>query len=332
MASALPTVDALLDGSVGFAVPLTTRFRGIRVRQGLLLHGPFGWAEFAPFPEYDANEGARWLAAAIESGWIGWPQPVRSTVPVNAIIPAVDPESASTMTRMSGCATAKVKVGETNQSIDEDTARVAAVRDALGPQGRLRIDANGAWSTEEAIHALKALEEFDLEYVEQPCGSLVECAAVRRVVDIAIAIDEGVRKAPDPHHVVGLREAADVLVLKAAPLGGIRPALAVADTYGLPCVVSSAIDTSVGLSAGLALAAAMPDLPFACGLGSGQLVIADVTSQRVMPELGELAVRSAPPDPDTVLAVAMPPRDLAAWRYRLSEAYSCLTDFPGGAG
>ena len=118
---------------------------------------------------------------------------------------------------------------------------------------------------------------------------------MRRVVDIAIAIDEGVRKAPDPHHVVGLREAADVLVLKAAPLGGIRPALAVADTYGLPCVVSSAVDTSVGLSAGLALAAAMPDLPFACGLGSGQLVIADVTSQRVLPERGELAVRSTPP-------------------------------------
>ncbi|MFL6288725.1 MAG: o-succinylbenzoate synthase [Actinomycetes bacterium] len=332
MASALPSVDALLDGSVGFTVPLTTRFRGTQVRQGLLLHGPIGWAEFAPFGEYDAKESARWLSAAIESGWIGWPQPVRSTVPVNAIIPAVDPERAAALTRQSGCSTAKVKVGETDQSIAEDIARVAAVREALGPQGRVRIDANGAWSTEEAIYALEALQEFDLEYVEQPCGSLVECAAVRRVVDMPVAIDEGVRKAPDPHHVIGLREAADVLVLKAAPLGGIRPALAVADTYGLPCVVSSAIDTSVGLAAGLALAAALPQLSFACGLGSGQLLIADVTSHRVMPELGKLTVRPTSPDPDTVLAVAMSPRDLAAWRYRLSEAYSCLTESPGGAG
>jgi O-succinylbenzoate synthase len=328
----MPTVDELLDGAIGFAAPLMTHFRGTRVRQGLLLRGPVGWGEFAPFPEYGADESARWLAAAIEAAWIGWPSAVRDSILVNAIVPAVSPDLAATIVRASGCSTVKVKVAEPGQSIDEDAARVAAVRDALGPLGRVRVDANGAWSTENAVRALKTLQEFELEYVEQPCATLVECAALRRMVDIAVAIDEGVRKADDPHRVLGLREAADVLVLKVAPLGGVRPALAVAETYQLPCVVSSALDTSVGLTAGLALAAALPELPFACGLGSGQLLIGDVTRDRVVPEHGELAVRSSAPDPDTVMAVAMSPRDLAAWRYRLSEAYSCLTDSPGGAG
>jgi O-succinylbenzoate synthase len=330
MSSALPPVDELLDGAVGFAVPLATRFRGTSTRQGLLLRGPAGWAEFAPFPEYDVNESARWLAAAIESGWIGWPAPLRRAVSVNAIIPSIDPEDAAAMTRESGCSTAKVKVAEPGQTIHDDAARVAAVRDALGSEGRIRVDANGGWSTEEAIRALDVLAGLEIEYVEQPCQSLVECAAVRRMVDVPVAIDEGIRKVPDPHNVVGLREAADVLVLKAAPLGGVGPAMAVAETHGIPCVVSSALDTSVGLTAGLALAAALPELSFACGLGSGQLSIGDVTRDRVLPERGELTVRSAAPDPDTVMAVAMSPRHLAAWHHRLAQAYSCLTDSPGG--
>ena len=326
MASALPGVDELLYGAVGFAVPLRHRFRETHVRQGLLLMGPQGWAEFAPFPEYGPSETARWLAAAIEAGWIGWPEPTRSTVPVNAIVPAVDADRAAELVAASGCSTAKVKVGERGQSLDDDVARVAAVRDALGDEGGLRIDANGAWSVEQAISALEALSPSDLEYVEQPCASLVECAALRRVVDVRIAIDEGVRQAPDPQHVVGLREAADVLVLKAPPLGGVRPALAVALTYDLPCVVSSALDTSVGLAAGLALAAALPELPYACGLGSGQLLIADVTRKRLRPDSGVLDVVSVAPDPDSVMAVAMSPTDLAAWRVRLAEAHACLTD------
>jgi O-succinylbenzoate synthase len=326
----MPTVDELLDGAFGYAVPLKTPFRETRVRQGLLLHGPVGWSEFAPFPEYGVEESSRWLAAAIEAAWIGWPDAVRDRVTVNAIVPAVAPENAAEIVRASGCATVKVKVAGRGQSLDDDIARVSAVREAVGTDGGVRVDANGGWGTAEAAAALRELNEFDLEYVEQPCAALVECAAVRRLVDIPIAIDECVRKADDPHRVVGLREAADVLVLKAPPLGGVRPALAVAETYQLPCVVSSALDTSVGLAAGLALAAALPQLPFACGLGSGQLVIGDVTSDRVLPEQGELAVRSTAPDPDTVMAVAMSPRDLAAWRHRLSQAYSCLTDSPGG--
>jgi O-succinylbenzoate synthase len=328
--SGLPSLDELLDASVGFALPMRDRFRGTSVRRGLLLRGPTGWAEFAPFPEYGADESARWLSAAIESGWIGWPEPRRGTVAVNAIVPAVSPERAAELVRASGCRTAKVKVAEPSQRLDDDLARVRAVREVLGDGGRIRIDANGAWSTEQAARALDALRQFGLEYVEQPCSALVECAALRTLTDVPVAVDEGLRKAADPHHVVGLRESADVLVLKAAPLGGVRPAMSVAQTYGLPVVVSSALDSSVGLSAALALAAALPDLPFACGLGSGQLVIADVTSDRLVPVGGELRVRATSPDPDTVMAVAMAPADLAAWHQRLAEAYAALTGTPGG--
>jgi O-succinylbenzoate synthase len=224
----------------------------------------------------------------------------------------------------------KVKVAEPGQSLEDDIARVASVRETLGDDGRVRIDANGAWTTDQAARALDRLQAHDLEYVEQPCASLVECAALRALIDVPIAVDEALRKAPDPHHVTGLREAADVLVLKTAPLGGVRPALAVAETYGLPCVVSSALDSSVGLTAALALASALPEVPFACGLGSGQLVIADVTADRVLPVDGELTVRAAAPEPDTVMAVAMAPASLAAWRERLSDAYDALTDSPGG--
>lgn len=328
--NALPSIDELLDASVGFALPMRDRFRGTRVRHGLLLRGPVGWAEFAPFPEYGADESARWLAAAIESGWVGWPEPRRETVEVNAIVPAVAPERAVELVQASGCTTAKVKVAERGQSLVDDVARVGAVREALADGGRIRLDANGAWTTEQAAEALRALGTFDLEYVEQPCASLVECAALRTLTDVPVAVDEGLRRAPDPHHVVGLAESADVLVLKVAPLGGVRPAMAVAQTYGLPCVVSSALDSSVGLSAALALAAALPDLSYACGLGSGQLVIADVTGDRVLPAAGHLRVRSSAPEPDTVMAVAMPPAHLAAWQQRLAEAYAALTDDPGG--
>ncbi len=320
----LPSVDELLDGAVGFAIPFVTPFRGTKVREGLLLRGPVGWAEFAPFPEYGADESARWLSSAIEAGWIGWPGAVRDVVPVNAIVPAVPPEEAKRLVLDSGCSTVKVKVGERGQSLDDDTARVGTVRDALGPAGLVRIDANGAWSTSEAVVVLRELSTFDLEYVEQPCATLPECAAVRLTSGVRVAVDEGVRKAPDPQHVVGLRESADVLVLKVPPLGGVRPALSVADTYGLPCVVSSALDSSIGLAAGLALAASLPELPYACGLGSGRLLTADVCTDRLLPEDGHLRVRRPNVSAVAASAVVMDATALSAWRRRLAEAYDAL--------
>lgn len=321
----LPSADELLDGALGFAIPLVTAFRRTSVREGLLIQGPAGWGEFAPFPEYGAAQSARWLAAAIEAAWIGWPDAVRESVPVNAIVPAVDAAAAAHLTKESGCTTVKVKVAERGQSLADDIARVASVREVLGRTGRLRVDANGAWSTEDAVRALRALGEFDLDYVEQPCSTLVECAALRRVVDVPVAIDEALRTADDPHHVVGLRQAADVLVLKVPPLGGVGPALAVAGTHGLPCVVSSALDTSVGLAAGLALAASLPELPHACGLGSGRLLAGDVTSDRLLPVDGELRVRRVAPSPEVLDAVRMSPSALSRWRDRLAAARAALT-------
>jgi O-succinylbenzoate synthase len=324
MTSALPTLDELLDGVVGFSIPLSTPFRGTHVREGLVLRGPVGWGEFAPFPEYDAATSARWLSSAIEAAWIGWPEPVRDVVAVNAIVPAVEPDLAARLAADAGCTTVKVKVAQLGQSLDDDVARVGAVREAIGVSGRIRVDANGAWTPEAAVVALRALGEFDLEYAEQPCETLVQCAVLRRITDVPIAIDDALRSAPDPHHVVGLTEAADVLVLKVPPLGGVRPALAVAQTYGLPCVVSSALDTSIGLSAGLALAAALPELPFACGLGSGRLLSADVVADRLLPEGGELRVRRPAFDEAIASEVAMNPQGMAMWRSRLTDAFRAL--------
>jgi O-succinylbenzoate synthase len=317
----LPSPQQLLDGAVQYRLPLRSRFRGIDVREGLLLHGPCGWGEFAPFAEYDAAESARWLAAAVEASHAGWPPPVRDRVPVNAIVPAVAPDVAAAIATSSGCHTIKVKVAQPGQSLVDDVARLAAVRAAVGPVAALRIDANGGWTVDAALTALAELTDFDLEYVEQPCATVAECAQLRRRIDLPLAIDEGIRKAADPRSVADLAAAADLLVLKVAPLGGVRPALAVAAAYGMPCVVSSALDSSVGLAAGLALAAALPDLPYACGLGSGLLLAADVTEHPLLPLDGVLSVRTV----DDVTGGPVEP----IWRERLVAAHAVLAADPG---
>jgi O-succinylbenzoate synthase len=326
-ADRLPTLAELRAGAQVVRIPLTTRFRGIDVREVLLLQGPAGWGEWAPFLEYGPAESARWLAAAVEAAWVGWPQPLRGSVPVNAIVPAVLPDRAAAAVRESGgCRTAKVKVAEPGQALAEDVARVAAVRAALdegGPGGRLRVDANGGWSVPEAATALSELAAFDLEYAEQPCATLVEQAELRRLTDVPLAADEGVRKAADPEHVAGLREAADLVVLKVSPLGGVARALKVADACALPAVVSSALDTSVGLAAGVALAAALPALPYACGLGSGRLLVADVVVERLLPAGGMLPVARPVPDPDRLAELAAPER-AAWWDARLAAAYEIM--------
>ncbi|RSN06549.1 O-succinylbenzoate synthase [Nonomuraea sp. WAC 01424] len=275
---------------VVFRIPMRTRFRGQTVREGVLLHGPAGWGEFSPFPEYGPRECARWLACAREAAFEGWPEPVRDSVPVNATVPAVDPEQAHELVRRSGCDTAKVKVAERGQTFAEDLARVEAVRDALGPSGRLRVDVNGAWEVGEAVTRIKRLDRFGLEYAEQPCATLEELAAVRRAVDVPIAADESIRRAEDPLR-VRAAEAADIAVVKVQPLGGVRAALREVESCGLPAVVSSAVETSVGLAAGVALAAALPSLPYACGLGTMSLLAGDVVEDSLVPVEGRLPVR-----------------------------------------
>jgi len=283
-------VTGLLPGLRAFAIPMRTRFRGITVREGALIEGPAGWGEFSPFPEYGPQECARWLACAVEAATVGWPPPVRDRVPVNVTVPAVGPEQAHALVAASGCRTAKVKVAERGQTLAADVARVEAVRDALGPAGAIRVDANAAWDVEAAERALRELGRFGLEYAEQPCPTLDELAELRRRVDVPVAADESIRRAADPL-AVRAAGAADIVVLKAQPLGGVRAALAVADACGLPVVVSSAVETSVGLAAGLALAAALPELPYACGLATMSLLDGDVTADPLVAEEGALAVR-----------------------------------------
>ena len=310
-----------------YAVPTTTRFRGITVREGLLLSGPAGWGEFCPFPEYDDAESVPWLASALESAERGWPEPVRDRIPVNCTVPAVEPARAHRIVRGSGCTTAKVKVADMPGSLPADLARVEAVRDALGPSGAVRVDANCAWTIEEAVHAIAMLERSSggLEYVEQPCRTVDELAQVRRRVDVRIAADESIRRASDPMR-VALAGAADVAVLKVAPLGGVRRALEIASACGLPVVVSSALETGVGMAAGLALAGALPELPFACGLGTASLLADDVVdpSDAFVPVGGHLPVPRRAPEPVRRSSLAAPPDRDTWWRDRLARVTALL--------
>src|SRR5690606_18727384 len=218
----------------------------------------------------------------------------RSSVRVNATLPVVDPSRvAEVLDRFSGCRTVKVKVADPSQRIADDVERVRAVRDYLGPEGRIRVDANGGWTIDEAERAIHALAEFDLEYIEQPCASVDELAQLRErthYMGIGVAADESVRKASDPL-AVARAGAADLLVIKAQPLGGIAAAERIVAAAGLPVVVSSALDTSVGLSMGAHLAGALPELDYDCGLGTAALLAADVTDEPLTPVGGAVPVR-----------------------------------------
>lgn len=310
----------MIDTSVTFDLPLTTRFRGVTRRSGMLLRGAAGWGEWSPFPEYTRPEIDAWWRAAVEAATLGWPDAVRSRVPVNSIVPAVDAERAGTFAVAGGCRTAKVKVAERGQTLADDLARVEAVRDALGPSGRVRIDANGAWSVHEAVRALRELARFDLEYAEQPCASVEELAELRlrlarSGIDVLVAADESIRRSGDPERVAALH-AADVAVLKVQPLGGVRACLELAERLGLPVAVSSALETSVGIAAGVALAAALPELPYACGLNTVALLAHDVTEQPLLAVDGTIEVRRAVPSGDDWRAAD----ELDQWwRRRLSE-------------
>jgi O-succinylbenzoate synthase len=289
----------VLDEVHCYTVGLRTRFRGISERQGMVWRGVAGWAEWSPFLEYHGTQLVPWLYAAEEAAELGWPAPSRTEIPVNSTIPAIAPEQANDLARAAGCRTAKIKVAERGQTLTEDVARVEAVRDALGPSGKIRVDANGAWSIDEAAHAVAELQRFDLEYVEQPCASVDELADLRRRLarsglSVPIAADESIRRAQDPYEVAE-RQAADIAVLKVQPLGGVRACLQIAERIGLPVVVSSALETSIGIRAGLALAAALPELPYACGLNTVALLAADLTMEPLTAvdgviKLGDLTV------------------------------------------
>lgn len=325
----LPGWDELVDDVHLVVLPMRVPFRGVVSREAVLLRGPAGWGEFSPFVEYDDTESARWLGAAVEAAWAGWPPALRTSIPVNATVPAVaGRDVAGVLARFPGCTTAKVKVAQAGQSLSDDLARVAEVRSALGADGRVRVDANGAWSVTEALRCLTALAPYDLEYAEQPCATLAELASLRAGlaragIGMLVAVDESVRKADDPARVV-LAGAADILVLKVAPLGGVRPALEIAAACGLPVVVSSALDTSVGIRAGIALAAALPDLPYHCGLATASLLAGDVVRSPLLPVDGALPVGPVAPDRDLLASWAAPPERRRWWFARLRRCHQLL--------
>ncbi|MFJ4253422.1 o-succinylbenzoate synthase [Microbacterium sp. NPDC090003] len=322
-----PELSEILSTARVVALPMHTRFRGVDTREALLFEGPEGWAEFSPFTEYADAEAATWLAAAIDFAWRPQPAPLRDGIRVNATIPAVEAARvAEVLARFAGCRTAKVKVAEPGQTLADDIARVRAVRDAMGPEGRIRIDANGLWNLDEAEHAVHALNEFDLEYVEQPCATVEELAELRtrvKYLGIPVAADESIRKSSDPL-AVARAGAADLIVVKAQPLGGVTHALQIIAATGLPAVVSSALDTAVGLSQGAALAAALPHLDHDCGLGTASLFLDDVADRR--PRDGVIPADRVTPDGAALdrLAAGVDRRDW--WLARLERSFRVLDE------
>jgi O-succinylbenzoate synthase len=300
------------------ALPMRVRFRGITVREVALIDGPAGWGEFGAFLEYPPAEAALWLASGIEAAYGVSPVPRRDRIPINATVPAVPAAQVpEVLARFPGAATAKVKVAEPGQTLADDIARVAAVR-ALVPV--VRVDANGGWTVDQAVRAAASLGP--LEYLEQPCATVEELAQLRRLIDVPVAADESIRKADDPFRVVALA-AADIAVVKVAPLGGVSRLLEIAAAIGIPLVVSSALDSAVGMSRGLLAAACLPDLPHACGLGTGGLFVEDVVDA-APPVDGYLPVGPVTPDPARLAGLAVGPDRRQWWIERVRECHALV--------
>lgn len=294
--TSVPTFAEIQATARVVSLPLRTRFRGLLEREALVFEGPNGYTEWSPFVEYDDAEAAVWLKAAIEFGYGELPEIRRTSIPVNATLPAVAPDQVeAVLARFGQFKTVKIKVAESGQDLNQDLQRIWAVRAAY-PDATIRLDANGGYSVRNAfmIGATMVENGVALDYLEQPVATLAEMIELRELiakskVDIKIAADELVRKASDPLE-VARAGAADILVLKAAPLGGIRSALSIAHEAGLPVVVSSALDSSIGLSMGAYLAAALPGLEFDCGLGTAALLAGDLTNEPLKPVDGAIDV------------------------------------------
>ncbi len=320
--SGTPALEALELFPV--RIPMRQRFRRVDHREAVLVRGPRGWGEFSPFPDYPPEVTTRWLAAALELACGDLPEPVRKTIPVNVTIPAVDPVLASSLVLESGASTAKVKIGDPGDSADDDVARVRAVREAIGPDGFVRVDVNAGWDLDTATDRLERLAEFGLQYVEQPVATIEEMKELRRRVDIPIAADEMVRQSPHPLRVIEAG-AADLLVLKVQPMGGVSRVLDLANRASIPVVISSALETSVGMYGGLLAASLLEELPYACGLGTVALIEGDPTLDPLVPHDGLLEVRRPEPDP-ALLERWRPERDRGAEMLRrLRAAAEVLT-------
>jgi O-succinylbenzoate synthase len=277
------------------ALPTKTNFRGVTVREVALFKGEFGWGEFSPFLEYGDQESSQWLASAIEAATSPRPIQLRSSIPVNGTIPAISDghRLKGIIESFPGCRTFKVKVGD---NLNEDLIRLQLLR-TLRPDAAIRLDVNGLWSVDEALANLSKIvgEIGSIQYVEQPCATIEELRELksRADFDLLIAADEVIRKAADPF-AVDLTAAADIVMLKVQPLGGITRARAIAEHHKLPVVISSALESAVGIHYGLELAASMANLNYDCGLATGSLMSADVSHLQIIDgsiELSELDIK-----------------------------------------
>lgn len=328
----LPTVDELLSNVRVVALPLRTSFRGLTVRETMLIAGANenSWGEFASFTEYGDEESAPWLACAIEQAWqlgptVGERPLFRDSVKTNATLPAVAASDVpAVLERFGDFRTVKIKVAERGQTLADDVARVRAARDFVGMSGRVRVDANGGWNVDEAEHAIRALEKFDLEYVEQPCASVDELYEIRTRVHglgIDIAADESVRKATDPV-AVARAGAADILVIKVAPLGGVRRALDIIDEAGLPVVVSSALESSIGLGASFDLAMRIEHLDYDCGIATNVLFERDIVPRST--SFGTWTATPGIVDEDAARELRVSPEREQWWRDRAARCLALL--------
>ena len=312
--------QSLLETMRVVALPTKTNFRGITLREVALFKGEYGWGEFSPFLEYDYKESAPWLMCAIEAATKPGPKLYRTSVKVNGTIPALnDPADIERIVdSFPGVQTFKVKVGE---NLAEDIARLAKVR-SLRPKAKLRIDVNGTWSAQEAVTNLRAIYENigPLEYVEQPCGTVDELRELKEKlkVDIKIAGDEVLRKASDPF-AVDLKGSIDILMLKVQPLGGIARAHKLAEHHKLPVVVSSALESAVGINYGLLLAASFPEMNFDCGLGTGSLLSANVADLPIVN--GEIQITEVEPD---FAGLEVAPERYEWWKNRVMKTAELL--------
>ena len=313
--------DALASLRV-VALPMKTKFRGIEVRETALFEGPAGWAEFAPFIEYDARESLAWLESAIEAATIRVPIGERTSIPVNATVPASNDvaEIEEILSWYPGVDTVKIKVGT---GIREDLARIARVRKVL-PTAKIRVDVNGSWNVDDAIFNIRTIYgevagNF-LEYVEQPVASLIELRELKEglIVDVKIVGDEVLRKAEDPF-AIDLDGAIDVLMLKVSPLGGIKRSLDLAAHHKLPVVVSSALESVVGISYGLKLAAQLPEVNYACGLATSALMKADVGFIPI--DNGAMSVSTPEISREMLEKLKVSQERLEWWRNRITEVW-----------
>ena len=281
----------LFDSLRVVALPTTTNFRGVTVREVALIEGEYGWGEFSPFLEYDDAESAPWLACAIEAATQPKPQLYRTHVPVNGTIPALNDQVnlERVVNSYPGVTTFKVKVGA---SLSEDFARINTIR-SLRPNAKIRIDANGSWKVNQAVSFLGSVGT--IEYVEQPCATIDELRELKKRIDVKIVGDEVLRKAKDPF-AIDLAGAVDYLMLKVQPLGGIKRAHAIAEHHKLPVVVSSALESAVGINYGLTLAASFAEMKFDCGLGTGSLLAKNVAELPIVD--GKIAISDVIPNLD----------------------------------